>query len=380
MGLDVLTLSAAKSYTKDEVVSKAGEPSGFATLDPTGRIPYSQLPESAMEYKGTWNAATNTPHLENNVGTHGDFYVVAVGGKWGEYTGDDAFQSDDKILYDGGQRKWLRLLSGDISGVKRDVSTLQTQMATTIKNSQVGVANGVASLDQNGKLRSSQAPNVSWGDVSGKPNTFVPSSHSHIVSDISNFPTSMPPTAHSHTKSDISDFPTSMTPTEHTHTKSEITDFPVSMPPTAHTHQASDIEGLSTTVSWDDVTNKPTSFTPSSHEHTKSDISDFPSTMPPSSHTHTKSEISDFPTSMTPTSHTHAKSQITDFPTSMTPTSHNQAASTITAGTLGGRVQANATAASTLGNAQVRDIYAGTSDMTAGTTSLTTGTIYIMYE
>ena len=60
--------------------------------------------------------------------------------------------------------------------------------------------------------------------------------------------------------------------------------------------------------------------------------------------------------------------------------SHNQAASTITAGTLAGRVQANATAAGTLGNAQVRDIYAGTSDMTAGTSNLTTGTIYLVYE
>lgn len=60
--------------------------------------------------------------------------------------------------------------------------------------------------------------------------------------------------------------------------------------------------------------------------------------------------------------------------------SHSQAASTITAGTLSGRVQANASAAGTLGNAQVRDIYAGTSDMTAGTSNLATGTIYLVYE
>lgn len=59
---------------------------------------------------------------------------------------------------------------------------------------------------------------------------------------------------------------------------------------------------------------------------------------------------------------------------------HNQAASTITAGTLAGRVQANASAASALGNAQVRDIYIGTEAMTAGTTNLTAGTIYLQYE
>lgn len=78
--------------------------------------------------------------------------------------------------------------------------------------------------------------------------------------------------------------------------------------------------------------------------------------------------------------HTHTKSQITDFPTSMTPSAHNQAAGTITAGTLAGQVLANASATATIGTAQVRNIYAGTSDMVAGTTPLTTGTIYIVYE
>ena len=60
--------------------------------------------------------------------------------------------------------------------------------------------------------------------------------------------------------------------------------------------------------------------------------------------------------------------------------SHNQAASTITAGTLAGQVNANATAAATVGTAQVRDIYAGTSDMTAGTSALTSGVLYLVYE
>lgn len=49
-------------------------------------------------------------------------------------------------------------------------------------------------------------------------------------------------------------------------------------------------------------------------------------------------------------------------------------------GTIGGQLTANATAVSTLGNAQMRNIYAGTADMTAGTTILTTGDIYVVYE
>ena len=59
---------------------------------------------------------------------------------------------------------------------------------------------------------------------------------------------------------------------------------------------------------------------------------------------------------------------------------HTQSASYVSAGTFTGRVQANTTAMATLSNAQVRNIYAGTSDMTAGTSTLTTGSLYFVYE
>jgi len=34
----------------------------------------------ALNYKGTWNAATNSPSLTSSVGTKGDYYVVSVEG------------------------------------------------------------------------------------------------------------------------------------------------------------------------------------------------------------------------------------------------------------------------------------------------------------
>ena len=60
--------------------------------------------------------------------------------------------------------------------------------------------------------------------------------------------------------------------------------------------------------------------------------------------------------------------------------SHTHAASNVTAGTLGGQVVANASAVATLGTAQTRNIYTGTSNMTAGSTALATGDIYLVYE
>lgn len=74
------------------------------------------------------------------------------------------------------------------------------------------------------------------------------------------------------------------------------------------------------------------------------------------------------------------KSEIVPLPSTMPPSPHNQSAETITAGTFAGKVVANANAVGTLGDKQVRNIYAGTSDMTPGTTALPTGDIYVMYE
>lgn len=61
-------------------------------------------------------------------------------------------------------------------------------------------------------------------------------------------------------------------------------------------------------------------------------------------------------------------------------TTHNQGANTITAGTLAGEVKANANAQTTLSNAQVRNISAGTVDLQAGMSELTTGEVYVVYE
>lgn len=60
--------------------------------------------------------------------------------------------------------------------------------------------------------------------------------------------------------------------------------------------------------------------------------------------------------------------------------SHTQAANTITAGTLGGQVKANATAAAALDTAQVRSIRAGTADLTPGESALASGEVYLVYE
>ena len=79
-------------------------------------------------------------------------------------------------------------------------------------------------------------------------------------------------------------------------------------------------------------------------------------------------------------SHSHAWGTVTGKPETFPPAAHKHSAADVSAGTLGGQVQANASAVATLGTAQVRNIRAGTADLTAGSSSLASGEIYLVYE
>ena len=103
------------------LIAHSGTANGFATLDANGRIPYSQLPESAIEYKGQWNAETNTPTLADGTGTKGDFYVVSVAGTQNLGSGNIQFSVNDRIIYDGSV--WTLLPAGNVKTVNSVLPT-----------------------------------------------------------------------------------------------------------------------------------------------------------------------------------------------------------------------------------------------------------------
>ena len=90
-----------------------------------------------------------------------------------------------------------------------------------------------------------QWTNITWSDITGKPNSFTPSSHNHTKANITDFPTSMKnPYALSiqlnsgaaYTYDGAATKNINITPasigaadSSHTHTKANITDFPTSM-------------------------------------------------------------------------------------------------------------------------------------------------------
>lgn len=54
----------------------------------------------ALNYQGTWNAATNTPTLASGVGTKGDYYVVSVAGTT-NLDGVNDWQIGDWAVFNG---------------------------------------------------------------------------------------------------------------------------------------------------------------------------------------------------------------------------------------------------------------------------------------
>ena len=98
--------------------SHLGKANGIATLDNDGHIPYSQLPESAVEYKGNWNADTNTPQLVDGTGNLGDLYIVSVAGRRDLGSGEVNYLVGDRIIYNQ-NNIWEKLSGGSVRSVEK---------------------------------------------------------------------------------------------------------------------------------------------------------------------------------------------------------------------------------------------------------------------
>lgn len=78
--------------------SEKGAANGVATLDGSGKVPVSQLPNAIMEYQGTYDASTNTPTLADGVGSIGDVYRVTVAGTQDLGSGNITFNVGDYAI------------------------------------------------------------------------------------------------------------------------------------------------------------------------------------------------------------------------------------------------------------------------------------------
>lgn len=95
-----------------EQTTNKGVANGYAGLDGSGAVPTTQLPASVLgeaDYKGLWNAATNTPTLANGVGANGYFYRCNVAGSVDFGAGSISFQIGQSAIYDGSSALWQKI-------------------------------------------------------------------------------------------------------------------------------------------------------------------------------------------------------------------------------------------------------------------------------
>jgi len=93
------TANATGSSTL-ELLSHKGQANGYPSLDGSGKVPVSQMPDAlvgAVVYQGNYNASNNTPALPVATGNKGKYYVIAVAGTQQGFS----FENGDWIISNG---------------------------------------------------------------------------------------------------------------------------------------------------------------------------------------------------------------------------------------------------------------------------------------
>jgi hypothetical protein len=96
----------SKTYAESTFIplSKMGAANGVATLGADGKIPMSQLSDSVMEFKGSYDATSNLPALTDASGSQGDYYRAVGAGQHDFGSGVLDIKAGDALIHNG--TKW----------------------------------------------------------------------------------------------------------------------------------------------------------------------------------------------------------------------------------------------------------------------------------
>lgn len=156
-------LNAGIKFTDDTVqttaaipVAEKGVALGVVPLDASTKIDPIYLPSGAINFKGVWNAANNTPTLADGIGVNGDEYIVGVAGTQDLGSGNISFAVGDFVLYTSanvwvdipvsgsgvqsfnGRSGIVTLLSGDVTNALSTGSIVNSKLA----NSNITITTG----------------------------------------------------------------------------------------------------------------------------------------------------------------------------------------------------------------------------------------------
>lgn len=171
--------------------SQIGAANGVAGLDGGGKVPVAQLPNSIMEYQGVYDAATDSPALEDGTGSAGDVYRVSVAGTQDFGAGNISFEIGDYVIYNGAE--WEK---ADMTDAVSSVNGLQgvvvlntdhidedgspTNLYFTEARAQ---AASISQVITNGVTTKAPSEDAVFDALANKSDV----GHSHVAADISDF-------------------------------------------------------------------------------------------------------------------------------------------------------------------------------------------------
>ena len=91
----------------------------------------------ALNYRGTWNAATNSPTLTSSVGNKGDYYVVSTAGST-NLNGETLWGVGDMAVFNGSI--WQKVDGGD-TGSYTDLTVANLVITSTLSANLAASAN-----------------------------------------------------------------------------------------------------------------------------------------------------------------------------------------------------------------------------------------------
>lgn len=149
-----------------------GNANGYAGLDSAGKVPLAQINEAligAMNYRGTWNASTNSPAIPAAAaGNKGYYYVVASAGT-ANVSGITDWQLGDWIVSNG--TSWNKIDSSDkvssVAGLMGVITAVALKTALGLGTAAEQPATAFADAAQGGKADSAMQPGVEDQMISG---------------------------------------------------------------------------------------------------------------------------------------------------------------------------------------------------------------------
>lgn len=136
--------SHTSSLALMQPLSAKDQANGYAGLDSGGKLPLSSLPFTPMEYKGVWNASTNSPALADGTGTKGSMYRVGTGAVRNLGSGSIIFDVGDYVIYNA-SGVWEKSDTTDavasVAGLTGTISSGSLKTALSLVASDVGLGN-----------------------------------------------------------------------------------------------------------------------------------------------------------------------------------------------------------------------------------------------